>query len=310
MSKLSFQSLISIDQLSNGDIKLIFKKAAEMQAGYRSRKINQRFKGKILTALFYEPSSRTFASFISAAQRLGCGVIPMHGMDFSSVAKGETFEDTIKTFSLLSDILIIRHPDNFSAEQAATISNVPVINAGDGVGEHPTQALLDAFTISRHFKNLKKIKVGMVGDLKNGRTVHSLSLLLLKMGVKKYTWISPKALKMPKNINEIVLKTGTDVSETENLAENVAKLDVLYMTRVQKERFGSEAQYQKYKGRYIINEDIMKKAKKEMILMHPLPRIDEIVPAVDKDMRSLYFREQIPNGLFVRMALLELMLAK
>ncbi|MGA2666503.1 MAG: aspartate carbamoyltransferase [Patescibacteria group bacterium] len=307
MNKLSFRNLISIDQLSDADIKLIFKKAAEMRRQFQTSKITPRLKGKIAAALFYEPSSRTFASFLAAMQRLGGQVIAMPGMNFSSVAKGETFEDTIKTFSQLADILIVRHPVIGAAERAAAKSKVPIINAGDGAGEHPTQALLDAMTILNHFKNLREVKVGLVGDLKNGRTVHSLLKLLIKIGLKNFYLISPKALRMPAEIG----RTGQNkikIIETENLIKNINQLDILYMTRIQKERFKSQAQYQKYKGRYVIDENIMKKTRKDLILMHPLPRIDEIEPAVDKDKRSLYFREQIKNGLYVRMAILSLLL--
>ena len=200
MNKLSFRNLISIDQLSDADIKLIFKKAAEMRRQFQTSKITPRLKGKIAAALFYEPSSRTFASFLAAMQRLGGQVIAMPGMNFSSVAKGETFEDTIKTFSQLADILIVRHPVIGAAERAAAKSKVPIINAGDGAGEHPTQALLDAMTILNHFKNLREVKVGLVGDLKNGRTVHSLLKLLIKIGLKNFYLISPKALRMPAEI--------------------------------------------------------------------------------------------------------------
>ena len=307
-NQLSNRSIISIDDFSKNDVKLIFKRADTLKEILKRRGSNLRLRGKVLALLFYEPSSRTFASFAAAMQYLGGGLIPLHSMNYSSVAKGESFEDTIKTFSHLSDAIVLRSSEKGLAKRAAEISDVPVINAGDGTSEHPTQALLDFYTIKNHFNNISKIKVGLVGDLKNGRTVHSLAKLLLKSGAKNFFWISPKALKMPAGIVQQALAHKTQIHETESLTRNISQLDVLYMTRIQKERFVNITEYQKYKGSYIVDKNMMEKAKRKMILMHPLPRIGEIGVEVDKDYRAVYFKEQIPNGLYVRLAILDLIL--
>ena len=307
-NQLYNRSIISIDDLGRNDIELIFKRAAMLKNLIRKRGGSSRLKGKVLALLFYEPSSRTFASFASAMQYLGGGLIPINSMNYSSVAKGESFEDTIRTFSRLSDAIILRSSEQGLAKRAAEISDVPVINAGDGIGEHPTQALLDLYTIKNHFSDMSKIKVGLTGDLKNGRTVHSLMKLLLKFGVKSFFWISPKALKMPADIVRQTFVSKAQVNETESLDINIGQLDVLYMTRIQKERFGSIKEYRKYKGLYIVDKDMMKKAKRKMVLMHPLPRVNEIATEVDTDPRAIYFKEQIPNGLYIRLTILDLIL--
>ncbi len=254
--------------------------------------------GKVMTALFYEPSSRTFGSFISAMQRLGGGVIPLQGVSYSSVVKGETLEDTVATFSHLSDIIVFRHPQVGSAKIAAGVSQAPVINAGDGIGEHPTQALLDLFTIRSHFPDLSKITITFVGDLKNGRTVHSLNSLISLYHPKKVHFISPPELAMEGFVG------------SSNLEEVLPDTDVLYMTRVQKERFSDPLMYEQVKDSFCINNESMEKVKKTSIVMHPFPRVSEISPEVDSDPRAVYLREQISNGLFVRMALLSLILTK
>jgi len=276
-----------------------------VKAGKKSKML----QGKIMTVLFYEPSSRTFGSFISAMQRLGGGIIPLQGMTYSSVAKGETLEDTIRTFECYSDIIVIRHPEVGSAKKAALVSTVPIINAGDGVGEHPTQALLDLFTILSKFKKIDGLKVAFVGDLLNGRTVHSLSKLLAKMGKVEFFFVAPKILRMPQEIKD-QLKNRVSIIEAEKLDEVIKKVNVLYITRVQKERFSDLSIYENIKNFYIITKKLMEKARKDLILMHPLPRVGEISTEVDNDSRAVYLTEQMRNGLYVRMALLAATLGK
>lgn len=303
------QDILSVDQFSKHDLSFLFKKATLMKKLVKTRRASKILQGKIMTALFYEPSSRTFGSFISAMQRLGGGILPLQGMTYSSVAKGETLEDTIKTFECYSDVVVIRHPEVGSAKRAALAAEVPIINAGDGVGEHPTQALLDLFTILSKFKKIDGLKVAFVGDLLNGRTVHSLSKLLAKMGKVEFFFVSPKILKMPEEIKN-QLKNHVKITEVNKLDEVIGKVDVLYVTRVQKERFSDLAIYEKIKNYYIVNKKLMEKASKNLILMHPLPRVGEISTDVDEDPRAVYLTEQMGNGLYVRMALLAAVLGK
>lgn len=311
MNNLFFQkSFISVDQLTKENVALVFKEAYRMKKIVKEKGGDDSLKGKIIASLFYEPSSRTFSSFISASQRLGAGIIPMHGMQSSSVAKGETLEDTIRTLGCYADIIVMRHPEEGSAKKAASVSYVPVINAGDGKGEHPTQALLDAYTIYNHFPDFSKITFCAIGDMKNGRTVHSNTRLLTLLGVKKFTLVSPQQLKMPQEINDFIKEKGGEVEEVEDLTNVISKADVVYATRIQKERFDDLDEYEKLKHKYIITPEIMKDTKKHAILMHPLPRIGEITEEVDKDPRSIYMKEQMQNGMYIRMALLKLILNK
>ena len=303
------KDILSVDQFSKEDLTFLFRKATLMKKIVKAGKNSKILQGKIMTALFYEPSSRTFGSFISAMQRLGGGIIPLQGMAYSSVAKGETLEDTIRTFECYSDIIVIRHPEVGSAKKAALASAVPIINAGDGVGEHPTQALLDLFTILGKFKKIDGLKVAFVGDLLNGRTVHSLSKLLAKMGKVEFFFVAPKILRMPQEIKD-QLKNRVSITEVEKLDDVIKKVNVLYVTRVQKERFSDLSIYEKIKNFYIITKKLMEKARKDLILMHPLPRVGEISTDVDNDSRSVYLTEQMRNGLHVRMALLAAALGK
>lgn len=303
------KDILSVDQFSAEDITFLFRKATLMKKIVKAGKNSKILQGKIMTALFYEPSSRTFGSFISAMQRLGGGIIPLQGMTYSSVAKGETLEDTIRTFECYSDIIVIRHPEVGSAKKAALASTVPIINAGDGVGEHPTQALLDLFTILGKFKKIDGLKVAFVGDLLNGRTVHSLSKLLAKMGKVEFFFVSPKILRMPEDLKD-QLKNRVLITEVEKLDDVIKKVNVLYVTRIQKERFSNLSVYERVKNFYIVTKKLMSQAKKDLILMHPLPRVGEISTDVDNDSRSVYLTEQMRNGLSVRMALLAATLGK
>jgi carbamoyl-phosphate synthase/aspartate carbamoyltransferase/dihydroorotase/carbamoyl-phosphate synthase/aspartate carbamoyltransferase len=265
--------------------------------------------GAILTCLFYEPSTRTSASFIAAMERLGGAVIPItQGVQFSSVAKGESLPDTIRTLQQYSDVIVLRHPEIGSAKLAAEAASVPVINAGDGAGEHPTQALLDLFTIQEELGQIDGLKITMVGDLRFGRTVHSLTKLLLNYDVS-LRFVSPDILRLPLSITNHVIDRKVEMRETNNLAEVIEHCDVLYVTRVQKERFTDITQYEEVKNLYEITPELMKKAKEKMVVMHPLPRIGEISTDVDKDPRAAYFR-QVKNGMYIRMALLAAVLGK
>jgi len=307
-NRLVGKDILSVDQFSREDLDWIFVKAREMRALTETGSTNL-LSHAILTTLFYEPSSRTFGSFVSAMQKLGGGVIPLQGMAYSSASKGETLEDTVRTFECYSDVIVIRHPEIGSAEKAAAAAAIPVINAGDGSGEHPTQALLDVFTIVNTFPKIDGLKVALVGDLLNGRTVHSLSKLLIKMGKVEFFFVSPTILTMPQEIKDHISEQ-TQVYEVETLEEIIDKVDVVYITRIQKERFSDLASYEKLKNSYVVTKTLMTKAKKNMILMHPLPRVGEIAEEVDNDPRAVYLKEQMKNGLYIRMALLAAVLGK
>ena len=303
------KSIISVDQFSAGDVALIFKHAVDYQKRIHAGDVINELQGKILCALFYEPSSRTFSSFVTAMQRLGGGFIPIQGVQFSSVVKGETLEDTIRVFSNYADVIALRHSEEGAAKRAADVAFVPVINAGDGVGEHPTQALLDLFTIHQKFGKTTGLKIAMVGDLKYGRTVHSLSKLLSLYPKNTIYFVEPEESKMPDDIVNVLKKRGVNTTHVDRIEDIVGDIDVLYMTRVQKERMAPEI-YEKIKGRFVLTTKLANALKKEAIIMHPLPRIDEIVRDVDKNPRSVYFTDEVRNGMFVRMALLRLVLVK
>lgn len=304
------QDILSAGQFDRKSLNLIFSTADKMKRLVKSKGGNDLLKGKIMTALFYEPSSRTFGSFVASMQRLGGGFIPLQGVTYSSVSKGESLPDTVRTFASYSDIIVIRHPEVGAAQMAADFTKVPVINGGDGVGEHPTQALLDLYTISSHFKKLTGITITMVGDLLNGRTIHSLSKLLSLYAPITLNYVSPHIIKLPKELINIHKERKITVHEYEKLDELLPSTDVLYVTRVQKERFTNLKTYEKLKHFYVITPKVIKRLKKTAILMHPLPRVGEITGEVDLDPRAVYFREQMANGMYVRMALLSLILKK
>lgn len=306
------QSLVSIDSLTAYKCQLIFNKAREMESLVNKKGGVERLKGKIMALLFFEPSTRTFSSFLTAMQRLGGGIIPLNGMQNTSIEKGESFEHTIRVFSTYADIIVIRHPEKGLPQQASQIAQVPVINAGDGVGEHPTQALLDVYTIFNRFGQNKKLNITMIGDLRNGRTVHSLAKLLSKFELtEKINLISPQILKMPPDVLSVLKKGAIDYEETEDLREVIDQSDVLYVTRVQKERFNDIKEYEKYKSFYRVNRKLLEHSKKELIIMHPLPiAAGEIAAEMDDDRKSLYLNTQLKNGLYIRMALLDLILRK
>jgi aspartate carbamoyltransferase catalytic subunit len=304
------KDILSVKQFSRDDLDYVFGVAHEMRGMVERVGTFDLLKGKILANLFYEPSTRTSSSFIAAMERLGGSVISINEVKYSSVSKGESLPDTIRTLECYADVMVLRHPETGSAAIAAKAARKPVINAGDGVGEHPTQALLDAFTIFEELGvgRIDGLTITMLGDLKYGRTVHSLARLLSMYDVK-LNYVSPDILKMPKEVMDEVAEKGISQKEFGSLEEVLPETDVLYVTRVQKERFEDPADYEKVKGAYVIDPQIMKAAKQEMIVMHPLPRVTEISMDFDDDPRAAYFR-QMEYGLYVRMALLAMVLGK
>lgn len=260
-------------------------------------------EGKLLATLFYEPSTRTRLSFESAMYRLGGSVVGFSEPNSSSVSKGESLGDTIRTVSCYADVIVMRHPVAGSAEEAAKYTEIPFINAGDGGNQHPTQTLTDLLTIKSLKGSLDNHTIGLCGDLKNGRTVHSLVKAMSRYKGTKFIFISPDELKMPKYIKEAIQEQGHAYYETNNLDEVIGSLDILYMTRVQRERFENQEQYEKLKNYYILNKSKMQNAREDMLVMHPLPRVNEIDAEVDFDERAVYFK-QAKYGIFVRMALI------
>jgi aspartate carbamoyltransferase catalytic subunit len=304
------KDIISVKQFGRDDLEYIFGVAHEMRGMVERVGTFDLLKGKILANLFYEPSTRTSSSFTAAMERLGGSVIPINEVRYSSVSKGESLPDTVRTLECYADVIVLRHPEIGSAAIAAKAAHKPVINAGDGVGEHPTQALLDMFTIFEELGagQIDGMTVTMLGDLKYGRTVHSLARLLSLYRVK-LNYVSPEILRMPREVMAEVDEKGVPQAEFNSLEQVLPETDVLYVTRVQKERFEDPTEYENVKGAYVIDPDIMKAAKQEMIVMHPLPRVGEISADFDDDPRAAYFR-QMEYGLYVRMALLAMVLGK
>ena len=303
------KDILSVKQFSHDDLEYIFGVAHEMRGMVERIGTFDLLKGKILANLFYEPSTRTSSSFTAAMERLGGSVIPISEVKYSSVSKGESLPDTIRTLECYADVIVLRHPETGSAAIAAKAAKKPVINAGDGVGEHPTQALLDTFTIMEEIGRLDNLTVTMLGDLKYGRTVHSLARLLSNFSGIKLNYVSPEILRMPKEVIDEVAEKKIPQKEFNVLEGVLAETDVLYVTRVQKERFEDTAVYESVKGAFVIDPEIMKAAKQKMIVMHPLPRVGEISVDFDDDPRAAYFRE-MEYGLYVRMALLAMVLGK
>lgn len=300
------RDVISIRDFSKKDIEHILKTAEKLENELKKRGALDYAKGKILATLFFEPSTRTRLSFESAMHRLGGNVIGFAEASTSSVKKGESLRDTIKTVEQYSDVIVIRHPKEGAARLAAEVAEIPVINAGDGSNQHPTQTLLDLYTIKKEFGGIDGLKIGLLGDLKYGRTVHSLSEALAFYDVELYL-ISPELLKMPRHIIEELREKGVKIYETSDLEKVIGELDLLYVTRIQKERFPDEQEYLKVKGSYVIDCALLARAKEGLKIMHPLPRVDEIHPEVDKSKHAIYFR-QVFSGVPVRMALLGLTL--
>jgi aspartate carbamoyltransferase len=303
------KDILSVKQFSRADLEYIFGVAHEMRNMVERVGTFDLLKGKILANLFYEPSTRTSSSFLAAMQRLGGAVIPISQVTYSSVAKGESLPDTVRTLGCYADVIVIRHPELGSAALAAQHAKKPVINAGDGVGEHPTQALLDTFTIREELGSLDDLTVTMLGDLKYGRTVHSLARLMTRFEGTRLNYVSPEILRMPKDVMDEVASKNVPQAEYRSLEKVLPETDVLYVTRVQKERFEDQAVYEKVKDAFVVNPEVMKPSKARMIVMHPLPRVNEISLDFDDDPRAAYFR-QMEYGLYVRMALLAMVLGK
>jgi aspartate carbamoyltransferase len=302
------KDILSIKQFSRNDLDYIFGVAHEMRGMVERVGTFDLLKGKILANLFYEPSTRTSSSFTASMERLGGSVIPISEVKYSSVSKGESLPDTVRTLECYADVIVLRHNEIGAAAVAAKYAKKPIINAGDGAGEHPTQALLDAFTILEELGTLEGLTVTMLGDLKYGRTVHSLSRLLAMFNTK-LNYVSPEILRMPVEIVAELNEKNISQNEYTSLEKVLPETDVLYVTRVQKERFSDEAVYDSVKSAFVIDPEIMKPAKQRMIVMHPLPRVGEISVDFDDDPRAAYFR-QMEYGLYVRMALLAMVLGK
>jgi len=308
MGILKGKDVLHGNQFSKKDIDAILKTASDFEKELKKKDSLSVLKGKILATLFYEASTRTRLSFEAAMQRLGGGVISMGSIESSSVAKGETLTDTAKTVAQYADVIVIRHPKIGSAKEAADAVDVPVLNGGDGAGQHPTQALLDLMTMKKEVGALKGRTISLVGDLKNGRTVHALTEVLAHFGVRFY-FVSPGLLRMPEEVTLSLKEKGLEVVETEDLAMAASKSDVVYMTRIQKERFADLSEYEKVKGSYIIDSEFLDRLNKKITILHPLPRVNEIHPSVDTYEGAAYFR-QMKNGVYVRMALLAMVLGK
>ncbi|KAJ3038549.1 hypothetical protein HDV00_000554 [Rhizophlyctis rosea] len=295
--------ILSVKQFNRNDLHTLFGVAQEMKTLVERQGSVNLLAGKVMCSAFWEPSTRTSASFEAAMVRLGGSVVSINQIT-SSIAKGESLGDTVRTLSSYGDVIVMRHPEPGSATTGARYASVPVINAGDGIGEHPTQAFLDTFTIREELGTVNNLTITMVGDLKNGRTVHSLVKLLSQYDVK-INYVSPPSLRMPDYIKAEAEKANIPQAEYDNLDDVLGETDVLYVTRIQKERFPTEEEYKAVKGSYVVTSKVLQKAKPSMIVMHPLPRVDEIDPEVDFDQRAAYFR-QMRYGLYVRMALLAL----
>lgn len=297
------KDIISIRDISKEGLSYILKIAKKLE---NSRK--KILDGKLMASLFFEPSTRTRLSFTSAMDQLGGKVLGFAGIESTSIKKGETLWDTIKMVEQYSDVIVMRNPIEGSARLAAEAAAIPVINAGDGANQHPTQTLLDMYTILKTKGKLDNLHIGFCGDLKYGRTVHSLAIAMSLFNAKMY-FIAPDALQMPEEYLGDLRAKKILFQKAKKISEVVPKLDVLYMTRIQKERFPDPIEYQRLKGVYQIGLELLDDAKKDLKIMHPLPRVDEIKPELDSTPNAVYF-QQAGNGIPVRKALLALVLGK
>ncbi|MBL7183031.1 MAG: aspartate carbamoyltransferase [Anaerolineae bacterium] len=304
MSILCGKDILRTDLLSDKELELILSTAARFEDVLEAGGRLTNMEGQILATLFFEPSTRTRLSFETAMLRLGGQVITVADPKTSSTAKGESLADSMRTVEGYADVIVIRHPQKGSAQEAADAVAVPVINAGDGTGQHPTQALLDVYTIRKEKGSLEGLTMTLAGDLKNGRTVHSLAYLLVRFGIRLLL-VSPPGLEMPAEITADLRKMGAEVSEGSDLAAAMRPSDVVYVTRIQRERLEDPAEYERLKGSYVVDMAIVRPAKPGITIMHPLPRVDEIAPEVDAYEGAAYFR-QAANGVPIRMALLAL----
>ncbi|HET7322815.1 MAG TPA: aspartate carbamoyltransferase [Halococcus sp.] len=297
--------VISAKGLSRADIETVLDRAGEIERNPPER---ERHAGHLLGLLFFEPSTRTRMSFEAAIKRLGGEALDMGPVESSSATKGESLADTVRVIEGYADALVLRHPSEGAAAMASEFVDVPLINAGDGAGQHPTQTLLDLYTMRESAGGLSDLTVGIMGDLKYGRTVHSLAYALTKFDARQH-FISPESLRLPRSVRYDLHETGAQVREHTELAEILPELDVLYVTRIQRERFPDENEYRAVAGEYRIDAATLSRAREDCVVMHPLPRVDEIAPDVDGTQYANYF-EQAHNGVPVRMALLDLLLTE
>ena len=296
------RNIISIDDLTKDEILEILDNAKKLDL-MEDEKKSEYLKNKIVSTMFFEASTRTKLSFESAAQKLGAQILPFDSIALS-LSKGESFLDTVRMLESYADILVIRHPNDGAARLATEVSNKPVLNAGDGANQHPSQTLLDLYTIKEEKATLENLTIAFVGDLKYGRTVHSLTKAIIHFNPKKIYFVSPELLKLPKDLLEELDSNNINYDILDDYRECLHEVDVFYMTRIQKERFPDIEDYEKLRGIYVINkENIEGKTKEDMIIMHPLPRVDEISTDLDNTKHALYFK-QAKNGIPVRQAMM------
>jgi aspartate carbamoyltransferase len=306
---MSFEGrdILSTEDLSKSDLLEIMKVTAKMEDLVKKEHVSDLLSDKVVAVIFLEPSTRTRLSFETAVRRLGARSITVADAKSSSASKGESLADMARTVEGYVDCIVVRQPQTGGAKIIADAVNIPVLNGGDGSGQHPTQALLDLYTIQKEKGTLENLTVGMVGDLKYGRTVHSLSYALAPFN-PSYIYCAPKELAMPEHVTADVKKMGIPVKETGDIKEAL-QADIVYMTRIQRERFDDPAEYERLKGSYVLNRDLVEKGKKGIVIMHPLPRVDEITTDVDDLPGAAYFR-QAHNGVYLRMALLAMVLGR
>ena len=305
MNRLASKDVLRADQFTVEEIDLVVKTARRFASALERGEVLDEMAGKILSTLFFEPSTRTRLSFEAAMERLGGRVVSVAEAKSTSASKGESLHDTIKTVEGYADVIVLRHPQIGAAAEAACATERPVINAGDGAGQHPTQSLLDLYTILAEQGRVDGLEIALVGDLKHGRTVHSLADLLANYDVR-FRFVAPDALRMPAEIVERLRGKGIAVDETADLAEAIPTADVVYMTRIQRERFDDPAEYDRLKDAFVLTRDALGPAKETVTILHPLPRVNEIATDVDGLPGAAYFR-QAANGVPVRMALLSLL---
>ncbi len=298
MNELIGRSLVSITDYSKEEIIHILDLAEEFEKNHRQRILDS----YVVSSLFFEPSTRTRLSFESAVQYLGGSIIGFASADTSSVKKGESLKDTILTVSNYSDLIIMRNPMDGSARYASEVSPVPIINAGDGANQHPTQCLLDLYSIRKTQGSLDNIHIAMIGDLKYGRTVHSLVQALSLFGAT-FHFVSPESLKMPSSVKTWIKKAGLEYHQYTDIMDIMPIADILYMTRIQGERFPDPLEYEKVKNSYILENNMLSGSKDNMRVLHPLPRVNEITEDVDDNPKAYYF-QQAKNGVYVRQALI------
>jgi len=308
MTDLKGKDILDGAQFTRDDLEHIMAVADDLRARLQDRPSLDLLKGYVLATLFFEPSTRTRLSFETAMHRLGGGVVGFSSAESSSTAKGETLADTIRTVDQYADLIAMRHPQIGSATEAASVAKAPVLNGGDGAGQHPTQALLDLYTVKHERGQVDDTTLVLCGDLKNGRTVHA-GVEVYKHYKCRLIFVAPDQLKMPAEIVSRLRSQGVAVEETPSLEKALAKADVLYMTRIQKERFADVAEYERLKGSYVLTREMVERIRPGVTVLHPLPRVNEITTDVDGLSNAAYFR-QVGNGVFIRMALMALIMGK